>query len=310
MEKSRKRGAAEAIALVFWTLLSGGTGIVAERYRADGELTAAAAVLSVAKDEAKASKAALAAAQGGYEAAKWRLIESEQRERELKRQLELALAAQGGNEELVKAIKRLTDKIKVAPAKAQRPVEKPQVNAPAVPVPVPEPAPAKPAPAAPGKIEPQAVAGGVDPAEMVAAHNRWRDEVGVPGLKWSDKLADVAQVWADHLAGNNCAMYHSGNGYGENIYQVSALMWPDGKREFRAVPSGRPVDAWGEEKQWYNAETGQCSATGKDTCGHYTQVIWGDTTEVGCAMAACGNNSQVWVCSYSPAGNVVGQKPF
>jgi pathogenesis-related protein 1 len=120
----------------------------------------------------------------------------------------------------------------------------------------------------------------------------------------------VAQGWADHLAGNNCAMYHSGNGLGENIYQASALMWPDGQREFRAVPSFRPVDAWGEEKQWHNAETGKCSATGKNTCGHYTQVVWKDTTEVGCAMAVCGNNAQIWVCNYSPAGNIAGRNLF
>lgn len=306
MEKSRKREAFEAIAFVAWTLFSGGAGIVAERYHADRELAAAAAALSVAKDEAKISKAALVAAQEGHEAAKWRLMESEQRERELKRQLELALAARVGNEELVKAVKGLTDKIKVAPAKAQKPAEKPQVDAPSVPAPV----PARPADPAPKKIEPQVVAGGVDPAEMVAAHNRWRDEVGVPGLKWSDKLAGAAQGWADRLAGNNCAMQHSGNSYGENIYQASALMWPDGRWEFRAVSPRRPVDAWGEEKQWYDAETGQCSATGKNTCGHYTQVVWKGTTEVGCAMAVCGNNSQVWVCNYFPAGNIVGKRPF
>lgn len=303
MEKSRKREAFEAIAFVIWTLFSGGAGVVVERYHVDGKLAVAAAALSAAKGEIEKVKTTLVSMQKWYESAKWRQMESEQRERELKRKLELALAAQSGNEELAKAVRGLT-------GKTQEPVEKQQVNAPTVPVPAPAPAPAKPAPAAPEKIESQAVASGVDPAEMVAAHNRWRDEVGVSGLKWSDKLADVAQAWADHLAGNSCAMYHSGNGYGENIYQASALMWPDGKREFRAVPSGRPVDAWGEEKQWYNAETDQCSATGKNSCGHYIQVVWKGTTEVGCGMAICGNNAQVWVCNYFPAGNIVGQKPF
>lgn len=192
----------------------------------------------------------------------------------------------------------------VLPSKAQGPAEKPQMDEPSAPAPAP--APAK--PVAPKKDE--AVAGGADPAAMVAAHNRWRSEVGVPGLKWSDELADVAQGWADRLAGENCAMYHSGNGYGENIYQASALMWPDGRREFRAVLPSRPVDAWGEEKRWYNAGTGDCSATGKDTCGHYTQVVWKGTAEVGCGMAVCGNKGQIWVCNYSPAGNIGGKKPF
>jgi pathogenesis-related protein 1 len=271
-------------------------GVIAAR---DAALAEVSAKLEQAGFDMLAERAAVSAAWHRWSAAERQLAKTEEA-------LKSALAAQAGNEELVKAVKDLTGKIKIAPAKVQNPAGKPRVDAPAVPAPVPAPAPAKPVPK---KVEPQAVAG-VDPAEMVAAHNRWRSEVGVPDLRWSDELAAVAQGWADHLAGNNCAMYHSGNGLGENIYQASALMWPDGHREFRAVPSLRPVDAWGEEKQWYNAETGKCYATGKTTCGHYTQAVWKDTKEVGCAMAICGNNAQIWVCNYSPAGNIVGQKPF
>lgn len=37
--------------------------------------------------------------------------------------------------------------------------------------------------------------------------------------------------------------------------------------------------------------------------GHATQILWKDTTELGCAMAACergGNRYNTLVCNYNP----------
>ncbi|MDO9190553.1 MAG: CAP domain-containing protein, partial [Sulfurimicrobium sp.] len=39
----------------------------------------------------------------------------------------------------------------------------------------------------------------VDGARIVAAHNKWRAELGVPGVAYSKKLASSAQAWADQL---------------------------------------------------------------------------------------------------------------
>lgn len=148
--------------------------------------------------------------------------------------------------------------------------------------------------------------GAVDSAAMVAEHNRWRAQVGSPPLRWSDKLAGIAQDWADHLTSNGCAMYHSNNGYGENIYQASALMWSDGRRDFQHKTPKDVTDSWGSEIKYYNYADNSCSGV----CGHYTQLVWKDTKEMGCAMSVCGDNSQIWVCSYYPPGNFVGQKPY
>jgi pathogenesis-related protein 1 len=146
--------------------------------------------------------------------------------------------------------------------------------------------------------------------EILAAHNRWRQAAGVPGLQWSPTLAVGAQKWADELqASRGCAMQHSGiRGQGENIFWASPRRWSTGKLELQPVTPMRVVDAWGNEKADYDYAGNTC-APGKD-CGHYTQLVWKTTTAVGCARAVCGDYSQVWVCQYTPPGNWRGQRPF
>lgn len=137
---------------------------------------------------------------------------------------------------------------------------------------------------------------------IVSRHNYWRSKVGVRPLKWSNRLSNLAQRWAGHLQRGNCKVYHSsgkdllGRLYGENIYWSIRL-----KNTPESV-----VDEWAEEIQFFNPKTGGCKG---GECGHYTQIIWKNTTKVGCAMVQCGEK-EIWVCAYSPAGNWVGQRPY
>ena len=43
--------------------------------------------------------------------------------------------------------------------------------------------------------------------------------------------------------------------------------------------------------------------------GHYTQMIWKNTTGVGCALAT-GRAWDVLVCRYDPPGNYMGEAPY
>ena len=153
-------------------------------------------------------------------------------------------------------------------------------------------------------------------AGTVAAHNSWRAQVGTQPLGWNNDLATVAQQWADQLATTGgCRLAHRpdlatvlpGGALGENLYIASASPNPP-------VVTGRDaVNSWGNEIQWYDAATHTCNAPAGESCGHYTQVVWSTTTEVGCGTATCasgGFQSVIWVCNYRPAGNVAGQNPF
>jgi hypothetical protein len=43
--------------------------------------------------------------------------------------------------------------------------------------------------------------------------------------------------------------------------------------------------------------------------GHYTQLIWAQTRQVGCALER-GREEDFLVCRYSAAGNVMGERPI
>ena len=144
-------------------------------------------------------------------------------------------------------------------------------------------------------------------AEMVKAHNAWRAKVGVPALRWSADLADTARSWAGTLAGGRCRLEHSDEAFGENLFFASALR-SGGRPQLLQVRPGQVVGAWASESVDYSYASNSC-ARGKE-CGHYTQIVWKDTREVGCGMSVCSDLGQIWVCEYRPAGNVVGQRPY
>jgi pathogenesis-related protein 1 len=148
-------------------------------------------------------------------------------------------------------------------------------------------------------------------AGALQVHNQIRAKHRLPSLKWSNRLANYSQQWANQLGrGSHCQMYHrSGNvKFGENLYRSTAIVWTDGKREINPVTIKQVVKAWTDEKRWYNYRGNSCQPG--QQCGHYKQVVWKNTKEVGCAMKVCGDKSQVWVCSYNPAGNYTGQRPY
>ncbi|XHX78520.1 MAG: CAP family protein [Stenomitos frigidus ULC029] len=139
--------------------------------------------------------------------------------------------------------------------------------------------------------------------QILDAHNRYRKDVGVSPLTCSDDLARDAQTWAKRLAaiGGNTLMHDDRDDEGENLWMGTA----------GAFSINDMVNAWGsEKKQFRQGVFPDVSKTGNwSDVGHYTQMIWRNTTQVGCAKTTAGGND-ILVCRYSPPGNFMGQTVF
>lgn len=132
---------------------------------------------------------------------------------------------------------------------------------------------------------------------LIERHNYWRNDVGVADIKYSDELAEVANKWAIELKSQGCVFKHSENAYGENLFKGTVGYFT----------AGDAVDSWGAEKKDYDYKKNKCQSD--KMCGHYTQIVWKNTTEVGCAKTIC-DGSVIWICNYNPPGNYIGQKPY
>ncbi len=140
----------------------------------------------------------------------------------------------------------------------------------------------------------------------------------LPPLTWSTDLAKTAQAYAEKLAAqcSNAPAHSMAPGLGENL-----------AASFGGTMSAQQaVDGWAGEKACWtfgifgytDACNAQCaSQMHSDGCGHYTQIIWRDTTQLGCGVASCGSGAGLkdyWICNYSPEGNIkyapTGRPPY
>lgn len=134
---------------------------------------------------------------------------------------------------------------------------------------------------------------------VLAAHNRERARLGIAAMAWSPRLAGEARQWADSLARRR-AFEHSGHeGVGENLWM--------GTSGYYSVE--QMIGGFVEEGRHFRAGTfPDVSRTGDwADVGHYSQLIWPGTREVGCALVR-GGRDEVLVCRYWPAGNIIGQQ--
>jgi pathogenesis-related protein 1 len=145
--------------------------------------------------------------------------------------------------------------------------------------------------------------------EILRIHNAERAEIGNPPLTWSESLAADAQSYAQHLATLGRLLHCDEPEAGLTGAAADACK-AQGENVARGSPP--PVNEV-KEVQFMAAEKSNIPSgfTGhsyilRPAIGHYTQMVWKNTREVGCGAA---QTSDRWyfVCRYSPFGNIAGQ---
>ena len=131
-----------------------------------------------------------------------------------------------------------------------------------------------------------------------------RASPAIPMMRWANDLQTASQTYS-----NQCSYQHSGaGGLGENIAAYAP---------FNASAPVLAAQNWASEQQYYTYATRSCAPN--HACGHYTQMVWRSSVELGCGVTNCSVNSPFgssfpnWtlvVCNYRPPGNYVGQFPY
>ncbi len=139
--------------------------------------------------------------------------------------------------------------------------------------------------------------------KILDVHNKERSAVGIAPLTWSNSLADGAQTWANHLATTGQFVHdpvHTGSSctgacYGENIAGF-----------INDVSEPR-----GGQSHWVNEKSQYQGGPSFYAVGHYTQMVWAKTKQVGCATAPPSVHAySILVCRYDPPGNYANELPY
>lgn len=113
-------------------------------------------------------------------------------------------------------------------------------------------------------------------------HNEKRCWHNVGNLLWDESLAASSKRHAER-----CVFAHDATANaGENL----AIGYPKDELAMKA---------------WYN-EVSLYQGDWSPSVGHFTQMVWKGTTQIGCATARC-PQGRFLVCRYLPAGNVLNQ---
>lgn len=133
--------------------------------------------------------------------------------------------------------------------------------------------------------------------ECLKAHNEYRKLHGAEPLKLTPKLCKYSVEWANELAVKGVIEHRQNPEYGENVYCTRTPKNGD-------MNGKEPAEQWYREVKSYTfGRQPRCI----HSCGHFTQVVWKGSRELGVAMAKSHNNYIFVVANYLPPGNIIGE---
>uniref|UniRef100_A0A383WET9 SCP domain-containing protein n=1 Tax=Tetradesmus obliquus TaxID=3088 RepID=A0A383WET9_TETOB len=167
--------------------------------------------------------------------------------------------------------------------------------------------------------------------QIVAAHNAYRAQHGAGPLAWDSSLAQSATIIAlkcrfvhdPALTVGECRPAASCR---QQLLRLQELPHVAGISSSNS--SSKAAAAAAADHRYSEVENYNFNSPGfQFSAGHFTQVVWVDTTNIGCATTACNGNfyvdpsllppgsaiprtAQLTVCHYNPAGNSGGSSDY
>lgn len=135
--------------------------------------------------------------------------------------------------------------------------------------------------------------------EALSAHNKYRQMHGVQDLVHNSELSLIAQGYADKLARLD-QMVHSKNKYNDEKIGENLAYSFDSRLDH--------YSGYNASKQWYDEiYDHNFNLDHQKGTGHFTQLIWKNTREVGFGVSEAKNGGWYAVANYYPAGNFIGR---
>ncbi|KAF2262855.1 PR-1-like protein [Lojkania enalia] len=129
------------------------------------------------------------------------------------------------------------------------------------------------------------------------AHHYWREIHCAQAVAWNDTIARAAKESVE-----SCPQNQRHDRAGSNLSAASPPPADDDNDRWIEM-TREMIHGWHEEEYKYDyAHPGTPEGT-----GHFTQLVWRGTTQIGCALASCkGKNMPGRLyCFYEPAGNII-----